>query len=145
DPDWISGEARHLVNNDEAYRWLVREAQVSAASLDAETTLAKIADAARFAAGFHTGRFADGSIENLALQIGASLADREPAPTPQRRPDGRRRVLQFASHLARIGGHTRMLYNWIKYDPDSCHTVVVSSQGGKDVPAGFAEAIAASG
>lgn len=145
DSDWISGEARHLVNNDEAYRWLVREAQVSAASLDAETTLAKIADAARFAAGFHTGRFADGSIENLALQIGASLTDREPAPSPQRRLDGRRRVLQFASHLARIGGHTRMLYNWIKYDPDSCHTVVVSSQGGKDVPAGFAEAVAANG
>ncbi|BCH27555.1 hypothetical protein [Mesorhizobium sp. L-8-3] len=145
DRDRISGEARYLLNNDEGYRWLVREAQVAAVSLDAGTTLARVADAARFAAGFHTGRFADGSIENLALHIGASLMDRRPAPFSSAKPSGRRRVLQFASHLARIGGHTRMLQNWIKYDPDSCHTVVVSSQGGRDVPASFIDAVSENG
>lgn len=143
DPDRISGDARHLINNDEAYRWLVREAQVSAVSLDAETTLAKVADAARFAAGFHTGRFADGSIENLALQIGASLADRDPTPLP--RANGRRKVLQFVSHLAQDDGHARMLYDWIRYDAESCHSVVVCTQGGCDIPADLANAVSVSG
>jgi glycosyltransferase involved in cell wall biosynthesis len=102
----------------------------------ANEVLGRVTKAASFAAAFHTGRFADGAIENVALLAGVGLNDlsmpftRIVVPRVGRTP--LRRVLHVASHIRSIGGHSRMLYNWVHNDRSSCHSLVVTNQ--RDIP-----------
>lgn len=118
--------------NSDAYEWLVERIQTMDQQKEAEATLRQIGVAARFAAVFHPGRFADGAIENVALQIGAELdgvvAEGGSFLLPVARKQSRRRILHVATDVLGIGGHTRMLYHWIRDDRSSCHSVLLVSQ-----------------
>ena len=88
----------------------------------------------RYAYHIHPGRYADGSIENIALEIGQhsdslllSEYDRD-VPQPDQPDTNVRRVLHVATELSANGGHARSLIGLIQQDSSSSHTVVLTSQ-----------------
>lgn len=131
--------------NSGAYEWLVGKVQVMDRRRRAEAVLSQIWEAARFAMQFHSGRFADGAIENVAFQIGIELdplmAEGGDIPSPIIRKEGRRRVLHVAYEVLGVGGLTRMLYHWIRNDQSSCHSVLLMDQGSVPIPQWFSEGV----
>jgi glycosyltransferase involved in cell wall biosynthesis len=131
--------------NSEIYEWLAEKAQDLEALKHPETVLSAVESAALFAMLFHPGRFADGSIENLAFNLGQELNDivtegvNFTLPVP--RKENRRRVLHVASHVLGVGGHTRMLYHWMQNDQNSCHSLVLIRQRELPIPRWLAETI----
>ena len=153
----LAAHAAFLRANSEAYEWLVEKIQAMDLRKETEAVLGRVALAARFAAVFHPGRFADGAIENLALQIGVELdhllAKDGGFALPVAPKESRRRVLHVASIVHGIGGHTRMLYHWVRNDQGSCHSVVLLNQRdgpilpwlSEPVPQWLSEAVQSSG
>ena len=141
--------AAFLRANAEAYEWLVEKIKKVDLRKEKEAVLERVALAADFAANFHPGRFADGAIENLALEIGTELGaivrDDGGFAFPTTRQDGRRRVLHVASEVFGIGGHTRMLCHWVRMDRSSCHSVVIVNQGDNPIPSWLPEAVQSNG
>ncbi|MGZ3612326.1 MAG: glycosyltransferase [Syntrophales bacterium] len=139
-----------LLANSQAYEWLVSNIGAIGRRKKAEVVLPRVRMAARFAAEFHPGRFADGAIENMALEIGAELDDLAVQDggftLPVVREESRRRVLHVASSVLEIGGLTRMLYHWVRNDQSSCHSVVVvNQQGVMPVPRWLSETVQSRG
>jgi len=98
---------------------------------------------AEFAAMNHPGLFADGRLENVALEIGRSLPRSSPAnPSPliaARRPERRncRRVVHIATVVTTVGGVVRTIINWIRKDPESVHSIILTRQGRTPIPPHF--------
>ena len=106
-------------------------------------------EAALIAATSHGGRLADGRVEALGLALAAVVP---PRPVPRlERPVGAgrvpagERVLHVATHLLPVGGHTRLLLNWIRNDPGADHRVVVTRQTLPLVPVDVRAQLAAAG
>jgi glycosyltransferase involved in cell wall biosynthesis len=139
-----------LQSNSAAYEWLVGKIQALDSRKDAENVLRYVEKAAWCAALFHSGRFADGAIENVALEIGArldELAVKEdglllPIAPPKK---SCLRVLHVLTGVYGIGGHTRMAYHWVRNDRSSCHSVVLTNQGDVPILQGLSEAVSNSG
>ena len=109
---------------------------------DAETVLTWIQMVADFCWRNHTGRYADGRIENIAFEIGEDL-EKTLTQTPLEfsnlklsKPDkdNRRRILHIATTVYKIGGHTRLISAWIKNDPGTCHSLLLTNQGNGQIP-----------
>jgi glycosyltransferase involved in cell wall biosynthesis len=136
-----------LKSNSDAYEWFIRKILSMNLKKEREAVLRSVERAAWFAGYFHTGRFVDGTIENLAFNIGTDLdlhpVQLESCSLPVVRKDGRRRVLHVTPGLA-MGGHRQLLYHWICNDSTSCHSLVLVDHSG-DVPKRFDEAIQNSG
>lgn len=145
----ISENAAFLHANSEAYEWLVKKVQEIGQRKEAEIVLRDVALAAQFAASFHPGRFADGAIENLALKIGSELHNfvgkGKFLALPVAREKNCRRVLHVASHVLGIGGHSRMLYHWVRNDQSSCHSLVLVNQRDLQIPQWLSGAVQRSG
>ena len=140
--------ADYLRANSDAYEWLVAQIRRVAARREPEAVLDCVASAARFAAEFHPGRFADGAIENLALDIGRRLeaicdVAQERLDAPVVRADGRRRVLHVAPNVS-LGGHTPLMRHWVETDRSSCHSLVLLDQKAP-VPGAWLDTIRSSG
>jgi glycosyltransferase involved in cell wall biosynthesis len=111
-----------------------------------------IRQAAWSAIRYHTGRFADGGIENVALSLGVDLdarwaaaGDGPPFRPSRAEPTSRRRILHVATTVEGVGGHTRVIKNWIRLDPVSCHSLLIVRQGGAEVPSWLLETVQRSG
>jgi hypothetical protein len=137
--------------NDRHYRALV-EYLVADRRLEAETRLEGIQEAAGFAMFHHPGRFADGAIERPALELGGDLESRRAdaaAPASYRVPrlesGGRRHLLHMATTVLEVGGLPRCIRSWIREDPDSRHSLLLTRQGDFEVPPWLAEAVRRSG
>lgn len=90
---------------------------------------------ARIAWFDHTGRFFDGALENIALDIGLRLDELAPPRDPREigfDPTRRssRRVLHVVTTLLPIGGHSRGVCNWIAEDVGADHDVIILAQHG---------------
>lgn len=132
-------EGHFLHRADECYlrvARLLREERLSA-----ESQLCLVQELAEFCQFNHTGRFADGRIENVALGIGARLDALVPEvyrrDVSVRSPLGTeksRRILHVATSVEAIGGHTRTLRHWVDSDQDSTHSLILTAQGGEVPP-----------
>ena len=134
--------------NSDIYEWLVKRALSVSRENQMGEMLSRVKSAANFAATFHTGRFADGAIENLAHQAGLELPERagtNAIASSARNKGDLRRVLHVASHVVGIGGHTRMIYNWVRNDTTSRHALVITEQPKRAIPQWLHEAISGSG
>lgn len=151
--DWgwqVSTDSAFLQANSEAYEWLIKDIQATDWKTQPELALQQVVAAARFAAVFHTGRFADGAIENLALDIGIHLdedldeIDKVEFFIPEK--GQKRQVLHVATDVQGVGGHTRMLCHWISNDHSSCHSLILLNQlEVTGIPKWLVEAIQSSG
>jgi glycosyltransferase involved in cell wall biosynthesis len=145
----LATQASFLRANSEAYEWILKRIHSINPRRDEETVLRLVASAAQFAATFHPGRFADGAIENVALDGGAALGDlmceKWGLAVVAARKDNRRRVLHVASQVSAVGGHSRMLYHWVRNDHSSSHSLVLVDQGDLPVPKWLLGAVSGSG
>jgi glycosyltransferase involved in cell wall biosynthesis len=83
-----------------------------------------------FAWGNATGYYANWEIESLLNQIGNSISgNKKYAPSAEGN-----RVLHVATELYDIGGHSRLLLNWCKYDKTRQHTILVTRQPVDQLP-----------
>ena len=114
-----------------------------------EAALVGVQRAAWVASQFHTGRFADGAVENVALAVGTELESGRPATTDLRLPaaDGsrRRHVLHVTTRAPMVGGHTRMLCHWVRNDQSSRHSVVVLDQQDEPLSTSLVDDLRSSG
>jgi glycosyltransferase involved in cell wall biosynthesis len=137
-----------LQANSDAYEWLVGNIDQPCNKDKFEKILSQVVAAAQFAADFHTGRFADGSIENIGFQIGSMLTSRNfhlnYFPRSAAVNNRRRHILHVTCFVLAVGGHTRMLYHWIKNDRSSVHSVVLLDQT-EPIPQWFSKALAFGG
>ena len=145
--DWYRGDAltgdEALSRNDAAY------ADLLALLGRLQRHPGAIASLTRFAAEFcefnHTGRFADGALENPLLDLSDQLP-RVAGPKLSASPAfARRRVLHIATQVAEVGGHTRTIRQWIEADRESCHSLLLTAQGRSAVPGWLQTAIATAG
>jgi glycosyltransferase involved in cell wall biosynthesis len=142
-----SAPTTFLEANTRLYDRLARRIQVNEQRGKPEAILRSVILAATAASEFYPGRFADGSIENAALVVGMNLVDSEtdcPAPMPAS-DRKRRRVLHVTTQVTNIGGHTRMLYHWIRNDQSSCHSLAITHQGTKPIPTWLSGAVMKNG
>lgn len=122
----LSGDL--LEANDRVYSWLVHQVRTSYQAIrteaDAERTLQSIQKAAAFAAAYHSGRLTDADLENAVLGIAERWLP--PAEPTRRSPGPVRRILHVASQLPTIGGHTKLLAQWMSRDRCSEHSIAVT-------------------
>jgi glycosyltransferase involved in cell wall biosynthesis len=147
-PDCLPAYAAFLHANHQTYESLVKKAQLLDCRSHAEAALEQVSFAAMFAAKFHSGRFADGAIENLALDIGVRLHEEVPAndsTVSGDHGDGHRRILHVASSVQGVGGHTRTLHYWVQNDQSSRHSLVLLNQADSPIPEWLAQAVGESG
>lgn len=140
-------ELAFLQANSNAYEWLIDKIVPLNATYDREVTLRQVVSAAAFAARCHTGRFADGFIENIALEIGSNCIKTELRTHNFSRSKPKkslRHVLHVTRLVDRVGGHTRMLYHWLQNDNSSCHSVVLLDQL-DPIPRWFSDAVLSRG
>lgn len=108
---------------------------------DYEGTLATISKTAYFAWQFHSGVFSQQELEKTAIDIGKDLyqiEDEIPKPLFTVRSDpGRKNILHVASQLSDIGGHSRLIANWIHNDPQNNHSCIVTDQSVDEFPSEF--------
>jgi len=119
-----------------------------------ENTLKCIQLTADYAWKVHTGRYTDGRIENIAFDIGQNLNNilksqkldnyrfNLPAITNKYK---KRNILHIATRVSKIGGHTRLINNWIKQDTHSSHSLVIVNQTNLEVPEWIDKSISKSG
>lgn len=111
--------------NDRHYQWLLRLAQLRFHKPEAQLEcLTLTADFAQF---HHTGRFADGELERIAVAIGRDL---KPTAAEWSRSyvGSTRHVLHVATTVSRVGGHTRTIGNWMRTDTASRHSIFLTEQ-----------------
>ena len=135
--------------NSDVYEWLIgRLGRVSHTRFP-ERFLEQTATAVSFAIQFHAGRFADGELENRLLDLGRELScTSDVSGTSERlafRTSSRRRVLHVATKVFGVGGHTRMMHNWIRFDRTSEYSVAVLEQDSSAVPSWLQAAVLQSG
>lgn len=112
------------------------EEQFAASRPKAAVALAQVA--ARLAFPANVGLFASPRLEALLVKIGQAQAVAQSASHPlaadqSAAPDagsgsGRLRLLHVLSYARPVGGDTRFVWRWIQEDPDSIHSVAVTSQ-----------------
>jgi len=79
----------------------------------------------------HPGVFASRALESALRDVGRRQLEDEPRWQAR---GGRRRVLHVMTVAYPIGGHTRLAENWMRSDPSSEHSVLLSEQGENVVP-----------
>lgn len=122
-------------------------------SSDPEATLKWIGFTAEFAWKTGVGRYADGTIENAAFKIG-ELLDRFPNAIRSNEWENvgraiphstRLKVLHVATTIYVTGGHGRLLNNFVRNDPNTCHSLIVTNQGSTPFPTWLEETISRNG
>ncbi len=143
------GRAAFLRRNNDSYEALLR-LLFDRQPRNCESWMRCLQTLAEFCQFNHPGRFADGALENFALEIGGDLeaiiGRCAPLPDmPAFANDSRRHVLHITSCVLEIGGHTRTIRNWIELDSESRHSVLVLNQDAAPVPAWIKETVGGSG
>ncbi len=115
--------------------------------LPAEELVERIMFLARFAWRNHPGYYADGRIENLLFNFGLKLDEYADAATAEKKrksllPDLKSiSILHLATELYQVGGHTRILYQFIKRHAVENQVIVLTSQCKKKLPQWFVDGI----
>lgn len=104
--------------------------------------------AMHWAVGLHCGLFSSGRLEELLLDIGRQAAPADPiSHRLSFRRSGRKKknILHVCTYVVPIGGLTQMLRRWIEQDPANCHSVALTRQTWRNIPADLSSVITASG
>jgi len=96
-----------------------------------DAALQRAHDAASYAWTHACGIFVSATLEEQLACISRQLPDNT-LPTV---PSGQRRVLTIMSSIHAVGGHSRIAWRWFQLDTRSRHTLVLTQQGQREVPA----------
>lgn len=140
-----SGAPADLIqHNHRTFERAVERARASLAAGDLTAAAVLAGVASNTATWMHPGLFASGELERLTIEIGRQAAGSPPRP-PRRRGERVERVLHVFTRTLAIGGHTRMVWRWMGLDGGRQHSVAVTRQGGRPVPADLIAGAAATG
>jgi hypothetical protein len=81
----------------------------------------------------HCGFFFSAQLEEMLIDISAKIA-KEMAPIPRRKKRQGPKVLHILTQAHAVGGHTRLVCNWIEADRANEHHVVLTQQGIVKIP-----------
>lgn len=102
--------------------------------------------AANWPVSQHCGFFCSGRLEELLLDLGKRAVPASPPYCkPLTRAGLRKNVLHVCTLIGRIGGLTRMLRRWIEQDPENCHSIALTRQTWRNIPADLMTAVGATG
>lgn len=86
--------------------------------------------AASFASSNYCGFYSDFVIEGLLNDLGGKVLQQGNV-APDTNSSGKLKVLHYATELYSVGGHTRLLANWIECDKLNHHDVFIGKQNSK--------------
>lgn len=129
DPSTVPGAA-FLDDNWTSFLRLLDDCESALRRGHAEQAAVRAQVAATFAWCNHTGVFASARLEGLLHEIGSATMPHRTA----RSRDAGGRVLHVATQLYGTGGHSQMLANWLRSDPDRKHDVCLTAQQQRAVP-----------
>ena len=110
------------------YEILLKETHRLARRNDARL-LPFIEKVASLAWNYHPGRFADGSLENVAFHIGQQMTNgTSECVRKSARARMKPRTLHVVSWVSSTGGHSRFLTKWVQRDSTSVHSIVLTRQ-----------------
>lgn len=112
------------------YEILVARLRADVKTLPPSEAVRQIEGIALFATLYAPGLLADARLDAMLIQLSAREL---PSIKLQRSPEGRRRLLHVLTEVWHVGGHTRVLNNWIKLDRAAEHVVVITKQN-SDLP-----------
>lgn len=131
-----------IAGNARRFDALVMAAERAMAEGRLPEAVAKAQQAGVLAWQFHPGFFASPRLERLL----AALSERALPPWPARPAAASpMRVLHVLTQAARVGGHTKLAWRWIRQDAGRTHAIALIDQGPVEVPAWLNEAATASG
>lgn len=81
-----------------------------------------------------TGYYTSGKLEHQLNTLGEKIADPQKSTKNRTGNYKKSNVLHVASSLYEVGGHTQVLFNWIKLDDKHSHHIILTNQSIKDLP-----------
>ncbi|MGB3422400.1 MAG: glycosyltransferase [Dolichospermum sp.] len=132
---WQEEGRRVIPQNFEVFRSLVTQAKDSMDCGKYNMAAVYGEMAASYASGKHCGLFISQELEHILLSIGRK-AIRGSIDSIKRSSfyETPKNVLHIATSMGSIGGHSRMLWRWIKQDTERSHSLVLTRQAPKVVP-----------
>jgi glycosyltransferase involved in cell wall biosynthesis len=118
-----------------------------------ETRLRVLEVLSEYASLFHSGRYADGALDDRGLEVarelnGTNTLKERLGPSRElfrRTRTAKRQILHVAEGVWNNGGLTRTIYHWIKMDRASNHSMVLHRQSAREIPVWLQQAIEESG
>lgn len=126
---------RTIQFNERALRAMEWQAARRASSGDASRVIVIARAAADWAASHHPGRFLSPELEETLRNAGRTVVKNL---DPWRGGSGNR-VLHVMTSASDVGGHTRLVDRWIRFDIKREHSVVLTEQENNKVPKWLAE------
>ncbi len=118
---------KRLTERFAEYDGYVKQAEALLAEGDPQTAAAYCAIASHVATQNHCGIFWAPRLEKVLNSIGRQL---EPEAPVRPRPSEIKRILQVCTQVSAVGGHTKMLCQWVRADKDREHTLVLTEHRG---------------
>lgn len=143
---WQEEGSRLIPQNFEAFRNLVAQARkyVQSGKYDMAAVYAEIA--ASYAMSQHCGLFVSPELEQLLGEIGRKTIPSDNYYSKNISSRGvTKNVLHVATAMHSIGGHSRMLWRWIRLDTEHSHSLVLTRQAPEKIPKALREAVFNSG
>src|SRR5262245_42675596 len=120
-------QEERIARNFAEFEHYVRRAQGYLAEGELEAAAAHSAIASHIATQNHCGIFWSARLEKVLTEIGR----RNETPGPMRpRPTEFKRILQVCTQVSAVGGHTKMLCQWVKADATRQHSLVLTQHRG---------------
>ena len=137
----MSGSCITLQRNNFLYEYFIRTKVLEAQNdVSKEELLERIMFLARFAWRNHAGYYYDGRLENILFDYGQNLEkrvdERKIRQTVEEAFTGVNKgcILHVATELGAVGGHTRVIWQFLKRYKDNDQILVLTGQSAKDVP-----------
>src|SRR5262245_12006924 len=123
----MSMQRERIARNFAEFEHYVGRAQAYLEDGELEAAAAHCAIASHIATQNHCGVFWSPRLEKVLTEIGRRI---EPADAPRPKPTQFKRILQVCTQVSAVGGHTKMLCQWVKADAAREHTLVLTQHRG---------------
>ena len=133
-----------IENDREVFRTLANRAQLHASKKQYEAASAYAQLAGEYAWHNHPGLFQDDQLELMLNGIGKSIAPEYSGPRATRAGECEN-VLHVLTTAYETGGHTRLVWRWIRNDSSRRHSVVITRQAHVPLPGQLMDAVTAVG
>ncbi len=139
---WRDEGNRLIPENFQVFRSLVDHAKhlAQAGNYDAATVYGTMA--AFYANWRHCGFFVSPELEQVLTTIGQQVIPARVGVNPKHPPQN---ILHVSPAVASIGGHSRLIWRWIQQDAGRSHSLVLTRQPRREVPAALRDAVINSG
>jgi glycosyltransferase involved in cell wall biosynthesis len=139
---WRNEGNRLIPENFQVFRSLVDQAKNLTQSGNYEAAAVYGTMAAFYANWRHCGFFVSPELEQVLIAIGQQAIPTRSVPRSKHSPQ---KILHVSPAVASIGGHSRLIWRWIQQDVERSHSLVLTRQPRREVPAALRDAVKNSG